>query len=76
MLCHHQLCSDCALQLRGWEPDASTCNAFMSYAVMLPCFGHEFNQSLEKVAPPSGLPSLTFGLFFNPSLEKVALPAK
>ena len=36
--------------------------------------GSSFYQSLEKVALPSGLQSLTFGLSFSRSLDKVAPP--
>jgi len=38
-------------------------------------FGGSFNQSLEKVALPSGLQSISFGYAFNQSLEKVTLPS-
>eukprot|EP00435_Cladocopium_sp_Y103_P021588 s2044_g5.t1 len=47
----------------------------------LPCslanlsFGHDFNQSLERVTLPLSLQSLSFGHKFNQSLERVTLPS-
>ena len=38
-------------------------------------FGGEFNQSLEGVAWPSSLESLSFGFAFNQCLEGVAWPS-
>ena len=37
-------------------------------------FGHNFNQSLERVTLPNSLQNLTFGASFNQSLEHVTWP--
>ena len=61
--------------LRAWlQSEFVRCDVAKWSADFL-AFGHNFNQSLARVTPPSGLQTLTFGHDFNQNLAGVTLPS-